>query len=341
MKDDHNRSDEDLYKDFLNETKEEMENSYTLSEDEQQQIIQTGRSTARLTNVMISLAVLLLILPAMTLLTYMYYGIGGKANELIDVVSKTIYVTEPNMSLEEMELEEDIGVFSMHLLFDVYKRIGKEDYKAEDYDIYFALDKPGFPKKNYFLDRPLPDIPTLDTGTMLHPKAPVPFHSTEDWDMLGGLPDGTVAEVYLSFNELMEPNQLEKALPDETELRWLAVDTGLEVRRTDKEGVPIAPIGYPAQTDTTTWSPFHGREQTNDEVFMDILKLLEDNEDVAEKVARAKSLEVKERRAYVQENGIKIYGAVVTGPTPELRKLEQMKEVRAVKVGEVKLWNWK
>ncbi|MEH7011380.1 anti-sigma factor C-terminal domain-containing protein [Neobacillus niacini] len=344
MKDEHNKdreNDENLYKAFLKETKQEFTSTYSLSEDEQRKIVKDGRNTARITNIMISLAILLLILPIMTLFTYMYYGFGGKANNLIDVAAKTIYVTEPNMSLEEIEIEDDIGFFSMRLLFDVYKRIGKEDYKAGDYDIYFALDKPSFPKKNYFLERPLVEIPSVETETLLHPKALIPFNPQEEWNMLNGLPDGSVAEVYVSLSDLMEPDDLKKIMPAETELRWFAVNTGMEEGQTDKEGVPITPIGYPAQIDTTTWSPFNGREQSNEEVFMDILALLEKNEDVAEKVARAKSLEIKDRRAYLRENGIQIYGAVITGPTPELRKLEQIKEIRAMKVGEVKLWNWK
>ena len=66
---------------------------------------------------------------------------------------------------------------------------------------------------------------------------------------------------------------------------------------------------------------------------------LKKNEDVAVKIARAKSLALKERIAYLEKNDIKIYGAVVTGPTPELRKRKDKKEIRAMKVGEVKLWN--
>jgi Sigma factor regulator C-terminal len=139
----------------------------------------------------------------------------------------------------------------------------------------------------------------------------------------------------------MEPDALEKLVPEETEVRWLAVDTGLEAKQVDSEEVPITSIGYPAQIDMTTWSPFNGRDQSNEEVFIDILELLEKNEDMAEKVSRAKSLEIKKRLSYIKENGIKVYGAVITGPTPELRKLETINKIRGVKVGEVKLWNWK
>ncbi|MEO2076781.1 MAG: anti-sigma factor [Bacillus sp. (in: firmicutes)] len=341
MSDKMNPNEDELYQNFIKNTKKEYKKSHILTEEDQRTIFNVGKNHARLTNIFISLAVLLLIIPVMTLITYFYYAIGGRADKLIEVASNTIYVTEPNINLEKIKIEDEIGLFSMHILFDVNKRIGKEDYKAGNYDIFFALDQPNFPKKTSLLERPLPEIPSVETETLLHPDAKVPFDTRGEWDILKGLPDGTVAEVYVSFSALHKPEEMEQIMPKETEVRWLAVDTGLEEKQVDKEGVPITAIGYPAQVDSTIWSPFNGREQTNEEVFMDILTQLSKNEEVATKVARAKSLELKERIAYIKKNGIQVYGAVVTGPTSELRKLEQMKEVRAVKVGEVKLWNWK
>lgn len=347
MSDEHKQDqnkDESLYKAYMMKTKNDIHTSPSLSEEEQREIIRVGANTARNATVMISLAILLLMLPIMTLITYLYYGIGGKANTMIDVVGKAIYITEPNVSLEEMEIESEIGLFSMNVTFDTFKRIGSEDYLAEKVDVYFGLDKPKFPEKISFLEQLPPmgygiDV-VKDGQKMYHPDAMIPFNTIEAEDVLNNLPDGTVAEAYLSFSELMKPNEIEKALPKEMEVRWLAVDTGLEAKQLDKEGVPNTPIGYPAQVDPTTWSPFDG-DQKNEEVFLDILKLLERNEQTAEIVSKIKSLEIQDRRKYVEDNGIQVYGAVVTGPVPELRKLEQVKEVRAINVGEVKLWNWK
>ncbi|MFO1443745.1 anti-sigma factor [Bacillus sp. Bva_UNVM-123] len=331
------QTDEEIYKSFIQESIQDYEEKSVISEEEQKQIVKKGRNFAIKTNIMVSLAVLLLIVPVMTLSSYLYYAIGGKANNLIDVATKTIYVTEPNISLEEMELEEDINFFSMNIHFDVYKRIGREDYKAGNYQIYFAFDKPGFPKRNMLTDRPLSKIASMETDFLIHPKAAKGFQN--DWSVLEGLPDGTVGEVYLSFRSIIPPEKLEKLLGNQVEVRWVAVDTGLELKGVDKVGYPIAPIGYPMQIDQTTWSPFNGREQTNQEVFMDILEFLAKNEEPATKIARAKSLALAERIPYIKENGINIYGAVVTGPTTELRKLQENKEIRGMKIGEVKLWN--
>lgn len=338
MKNDRD-SDKELYRAYLAGTKKEMDMTTGLSEEKQKRIIKLGKNSARLSNILITAAILLLILPVTQLLTYLYYGVGDKANELIDVSTKTIYVTEPNMSLEEMELESDIGFFSMNLLFDVYKRIGKEDYDAGDYDIHFALGKAMEPKKDLTLERPLPDYPS-GADYLYHPDALPALDSGGEREILDGLPDGTVAELYVSFYELTEPDAIEKWLPADLELRWVAVDTGIEGKMLDSDGDPVSAVGYPAQVDNTTWSPFNGREQTNKEVFIGILNLLKEHEDTAMQIS-GNSLAIPERLTYLEKNGVKAYGAVVTGPTAELRKLADKDEIRAMKVGEVKLWNWK
>lgn len=336
-----NQNDEELYQDFLHESMEDYEKSHKVPEKNQKRLIKAGRSHALQTNIMISLAILLLIVPVLTLSSYIYYAMGGKANHLIDIATKTIYVTEPNMSLEEMELEEDIGFFTMNIYFDVFKRIGKEDFKAGEYTIKFALDKPNLPQRDMKLERQLPNWSKMETDMLYHPNGPYGKNVYSDWDILEQLPDGTVSEVYLSLNQLMKPEELEKQLGKKVEVRWVAVDTGLEDKSLYEAEYLVAPIGYPLQVDTTTWSPFNGREKSNDEVFLDILHFLATDEATAEKISRARSLVLKERIPYIERNGIRIYGAVVTGPTPELRKLKDHDLIKLMKVGEVKLWNWK
>ncbi|WP_462412630.1 anti-sigma factor [Neobacillus sp. Marseille-QA0830] len=337
MTEDKNQVDQE-YEVYLKESLDGMDQIPSYPEKKQTEFVKIGKSMARKTNIMISLAVLLLIVPIMTLATYLYYGTDSRADRLIEVATDTIYVTEPNMSLKKLDVEDDIGFFSMNITFDVFKRIGKEDYKAGDYDIHFLLGQAEFPKKNLLLDRPLAENPSKETGVLFHPDAIMPYSAKDGWDTLNKLPDGTVSEIYVSFDHLMDPQQLEKSLPQNMELRWVAVDTGLEKVQVDKEGVPITPLGYPVQPDQETWSPF--KDGDNQQAFLDILSQLKKNEAVAEKVARAKSLSISSRLAYIKKHGIKVYGAVITGPTEELRKLHDREDIRAIKIGEVKLWNW-
>ncbi|MFD1779076.1 anti-sigma factor [Fredinandcohnia salidurans] len=341
MDKEQNQNDKELYQSFLNESMQDYEKSNMVPEKDQKKLIKAGRNHALQTNIMISLAILLLIVPVLTLSSYLYYAIGGKANHLIDIATKTIYVTEPNMSLEEMEVEEDIGFFTMNLYFDVFKRIGKEDYNAGEYSVSFALDNANLPDRNMNLERPLPITGDMETDMLYHPNGPHGKTVNSDWEILDHLPDGTVGEIYLSMNQLMKPEELENQLGKNVEVRWVAVDTGLEDKNLYEAGYSVTPIGYPLQVDTTTWSPFNGREKSNEEVFLAIIKFLAKDEKTAEKISRARSLALKERIPYIEKNGVQVYGAVVTGPTPELRKLKDIDLINVMKVGEVRLWNWK
>ena len=336
-------SDEQDYRNMINQSKKDFDRETNLDSST---ILKKSRQKALTTNILISLAVLLLITPILTLLTYFYYGFGGqdaRANTQIDVASDVIEITEPNMYVKRMELEEDIGFFSMDLNFDVFKRIGKEEYRVGEYDINYMLDQPEFPERNLMLDRPHPEIPQRDHASFfVHPSISVPYEFEREWDIVESLPDGTVVEAYVSFTDSMAPDEVREINPGldpNIDFLWLAVDTGMESQIVDDQGLPVTPMGYPIYQDPPTWTPFDNR-QDNEDVFMGILKNLQKNEEQATKIARAKTLALDERVNYIEENGIEIYGAVVTGPAPEIRKLQDNDQVRSLKVGEVKLWNW-
>ena len=337
-------SDEQDYKNMINRSKAEFDQETQLDSST---ILKKSRQKAVATNILISLAVLLLIAPILTLLTYIYYGSGGhdgRANSQIQVTSDVIEVTKPNMYVKRMELEEDIGFFSMDLNFDVFKRIGKEEYRVGDYDVSYLLDQPEFPDRNLLLDRPHPEIPQREeAGFFIHPTLNVPYEFEREWEIVESLPDGTVAEAYVSFTDSMAPDEVRKINPGldpDIDFLWLAVDTGMESIVVDDQGLPVTPIGYPIYADPPTWTPFDNRED-NEDVFMGILRNLEKNEEQATKIARAKTLALDERIDYLEENGIEVYGAVITGPAPEIRKLQDHEQVRSIKIGEVKLWNWR
>src|SRR5690606_33618969 len=65
-----------------------------------------------------TLTVLLLIVPTCYMLTYLYYAFGTKSTTLMDVISKTFYITEPNTSLVELEFDMAFLLFSINMSFD-------------------------------------------------------------------------------------------------------------------------------------------------------------------------------------------------------------------------------
>lgn len=332
---------EEKSKDYLNKVQEainEFEEKSLFSEKEQQLIIRRGKMEARFTNILYSLTILLLIIPITTLGSYLYYGIGGKANNLIEVMDKTIYVTKPNVSLEEMEIDSNIGFFNMDLSYDLYKRVGKKDVRIGDSTAHFAFSTPSFPETNFITDKPLTEYRDKEKEVLFHPFRAIPYSMEQDKTVLKGLPDGTVTEVFVSFDKLYTEEALLKAFPKDVDLLWLAVDTGLEEKNLSSDGDYISPIGYPAQEDPDNWSPFN-QEEKNSKQFMDILTFLSKNEETAESIAE-KPLALHERIAYLQISGIHIYGAVVTGPKESLVKLQDNSMIKGMKIGEVRLWNW-
>lgn len=328
------------YENLINGAKKDLEEqNFGISEEQQQKIMKQGKTRAKWTTVVTILAILLLILPILTLFSFGYYAIGGRANELIEVADKTIYLTEPNVSVKEREVETTIDIFSMDVQLNLEKKIGKEMIRFGDTSIPFLLNKADQPISQYNVDSPPKKIPYF-TDELVHPKASLTYNENEEWDKLKGLPEGTVAEAYLSFDKEYSIEELEQLFAGKNmELRWYAVYTGNEHIQQADNGVYVSPIGFPAQIDPDSWSPFNG-EEPNEKVFLDSLKFLQKHEDVATMVARSKELDLTKRLKYVEQNSIKVYGAVVTGPTKEVLKLQEESFVRGMKRGEVRLWNW-
>ena len=337
MKKDNHEEESHAYMDKLQEAMEEVEENKPLSKSDQQLIVKRGKIEARFTNILYSLTILLLIFPLLTLGSYLYYGFGN-ANNLIEVVEKTIYITKPNVSLEEMELDSNIGLFNMDLTYDLYKRVGKRDVRIGDSKVHFSLNNPSSPETNFITDIPLTEYRDEEKEIFTHPARGYRYNEQYDASIIEGLPEGAVVEAFVSLDKLYTEEELVKQFPDSVDLVWYAVDTGVEETNLSSEGDYISPIGYPAQEDSDAWSPYN-QEEINSQQFMDSLYFLEKNEETAETIAE-KPLALKERISYLEKNGINIYGIVVTGPKEEIMKLQENDRIKGMKVGEVRLWNW-
>lgn len=66
-----------------------------------------------------------------------------------------------------------------------------------------------------------------------------------EWERLKKLPEGTVAEAYLSFNQLFTTDELLKKFePKNLQPLWFAADTGPRTRINDPLGFPYMPIWH-------------------------------------------------------------------------------------------------
>ncbi len=300
--------------------------------------IKKAVATSKWKLILSTITVALLIVPTIYMLTFIYYAFGTKSTTLMDITSYTMYITEPNSTLEELEFDMDFSLFSMDLSFEQFKQIGDEVYPVKTYDLTFAFDELVGKEISSRLEKAYPKYPTETNQWLVHPKQ-VPEFSTADESLkLAGLPEETVVEAYLSFNDLYAVKDVVKSM-EGVDVAWAAVYTGVEDKMLSADGDVVSPIGYPVQADPTNWSPFKDAK-SHEDVFLDMLKYLQPYEETAVDVSAHKNLELAERIDYLEKNGFMSYGVVVTGPKNEVEKLQNNPMVRYMKLGEVKLWNW-
>ncbi|KGR76349.1 anti-sigma factor [Ureibacillus sinduriensis] len=324
----------DAYEKLINKAKNESE--FRPSDGPKK--VKRAINSSKWKIILSTITVILLIVPTCYMLTFGYYAFGTKSTTLMDVASKTLYITEPNTTLEEMEFDMDFSLFSMNLAFEQYKQIGDDFYPAKHYDLQFVLNDLVEKNEDSKLEKVYPGYPTQTNQWIAHPKQMIEFDSAKEWRVLAGLPEETVVEAYISLDNLYRVEEVETAM-ENVDVTWAAVYTGREETMLSSDGDVISPIGYPVQPDETYWSPF--RESTShEETFLEMLKELQPYERIAEEVSPHKNLELEERIAYIEEQGFETYGVVVTGPKSEIESLRELDMVRYLKVGEVKLWNW-
>ncbi|WMT43253.1 anti-sigma factor C-terminal domain-containing protein [Paenibacillus sp. D2_2] len=189
--------------------------------------------------------------------------------------------------------------------------------------------------------------------------------SDQEWKRLEMMPEGTVAEAYVSYNRLYKTDEFLQQFRDkQLEPLWFAVDNGVHGDGHGNDGVILNPIGFPSMP---LWHPddgkvtkhkvskgFWGSEsssitaypaieeygsgQLRDENFIKTLRLLNQHKSIADRIVYG--FDIQKSLAYVERNGVNIYGAVVTGPTKEILKLKNDPAVSSIRVGKVTLWNW-
>lgn len=196
-----------------------------------------------------------------------------------------------------------------------------------------------------------------------HPETQEPLNQdtvTDSWDTLERLPEGTVAELAFSLDAFMSPEELIEKLADyDLNITWMALHMGEYEKNS-----AIQQNAFSYGADGT--SPLFGQPlgltgaYTMEEDFMGSGLISAINKDTLEESQNAmlenmekilqESTEYQEsnlglqdlpnRYNYIKENGFIVYGAVVTGPSKELLKLQDEEGIESAQLGEVELWKW-
>lgn len=344
------------YQEFLEENSAEQNKDSNGNEKRQQKILRQSKWKARLQTAFSALALILVFTFLSSILTAVYYSWGtpDRVDVFRKVVDYSLTVTDPYGYLDGTSTNTG-PFFSLNAERDLNKIVGDETVKVGELKTKFFFSMMSFPEKINF------GKVSDSNPTFLYPTGEV--RNVSEWNKLERLPEGTVVSAYLSFTELIETKKVFQLFEGrEMDLIWLAVDTGFEGK---DEKVVFKPIGFPS---LPIWhdddmilgsrevkkglfggkivseghsSPSYtmGDQDVLHKQFLKTLYFLKDHERKANNFYFGK-LQLSKRIEYLETNGFKHYGVVITGPTKEILKLREEPWVGGLKVDEVSFWNW-
>ncbi|MFC0333800.1 anti sigma factor C-terminal domain-containing protein [Paenibacillus sepulcri] len=191
-------------------------------------------------------------------------------------------------------------------------------------------------------------------GTDLAPQP----SSGNGWLTLEKLPEGTVSQLAVSFRHLLTHDEYFAIIKKyDLDTIWFAVDTGVESKLSASnpflgsglvfgyapDALPYGDEDNPGSYTIEDNAEGERRAQT----YLREIRYLLDHGRLTEALLRNnaqnpqfKAANLEDRYSYLMKNGVKLYGAVLTGPTKELLKLKQESELDTPLVGSTDWWNW-
>lgn len=352
-----------------------------LSPKKEKRIVRRGKWKARISNTLTVISVFLVVSILSSIGTALFYGVGdpSRNDKYRDAIASAISISKPNVDVPLSSQGKTF--FSQEMYGDMLKQVGSERVTFGKYTVNFLFGLPsvemdwkeGSSGTSQIFYRPKDKSETSSASReennkekLKEAKAGSSSTKSGDWSRLEKLPEGTVAEAYVSFNRFFSTDELLKQFENRNmEAVWFAVDTGPDMRFGSEDEVIIHPVGFPASPvwhhDDLTVTSYkeekrgwfgkvvssgghypsvetYGDGELRNEQFKKSLRLLQEYKLIADRVAPF--IDVDASLEYIDQNGIHLYGAVVTGPVKELLTLQEVSWVRDLRVGEVRLWNW-
>lgn len=332
---------------FFHESKHE---SPELNPKKAKRLMKSGKRKARFWSVGTVFGLFVILTFLNSAITSVYYSTGKPIRQDFyrDVLSSAVAVSRPNTTVALSS--GPTGILSMKYSGMLNKQIGTEYVAAGAYEQTIRLNQSlGNGTDPYRQGG-------SSNGVYFHlPESVDQERSSVQWNRLSMLPEGTVAEAFVSLDRYYTTDEALKLLSDfDLKLLWLAVYTG-EDKGADA-GFVYQPLGFPLNpiwhyddiesivrdgSMTTTKYPAiqeTGDGERRDQNFIDTLKLLQKQKSITSAIVPFS--QIKKALAYVEENGVSIYGLVLTGPSKELLKLQEAPVIKDIQLGEVRLWNW-
>lgn len=327
--------------------------------NKEKKIIHRGKWRARVSNTLTVISAFLIFTIICSFITAIFYGTGERVEKYRDVVSSALAVSQPNTMIHLSSNTNPF--FTMNLTGKIMKQVGDSQITIGDYSMKLLFGWARLYSYSWTDER---------NGVGYYFVYPQEKSSSEndmddsnEWKRLEKLPEGTVAEAYLSFDQLFTTDELLKKFEHKNlEPVWFAADTGPRTRNpviNDPLGFPYTPIWHADDMKVTNvskkkWGWFGGVTMGSsispsvesfgdgglrNENFLNTLYMLQKYKTISNKVIPF--IQLDDTIHYLEKNGVKLYGAVVTGPVKELLKLQEEEWISNMHVGEVRLWNWR
>lgn len=324
----------------------------------EKKIIRWGKWRARISNTLTVISAFLIFLIISSVITAIFYSTGERGETYSDVVSSAIAVSHPNTIVH---LSSGTGpFFSMNLTSKIEKQVGDEQITVGDYSMKLLF---GWARLyNYSWTDDSRSVGYYFVYPQENQSATNSMDNSNEWERLEKLPEGTVAEAYLSFDQFFTTDELLKKFePKNLQPLWFAADTGPRTRQpvvNDPLGFPYMPIwhdddmkviqeskekrgwfgGVTSRSSVSPSVESYGDGELRNANFLKTLHLMQEHKSIADRVIPF--IDLDDSISYLEKNGVRLYGAVVTGPVKELLKLKEETWVSDLHVGEVRLWNW-
>ncbi|WP_442598735.1 anti sigma factor C-terminal domain-containing protein [Neobacillus sp. D3-1R] len=245
--------------------------------------------------------------------------------------------------------------FSQKLSFPLYKTIGKEEklignvhvtkrvitsFSTKEIEYVNPADSKAF---HFYL----PEDPRTGKSLKLS-------DSDDVWNSLEKVHEGTVANFAFSTTRYFEPKELLQLLAKyDVDVLWMPLYAG-ELKDIKDVGysqaggsyLSVETLGLSKARYTEDYLSYSellidkDKIEENEKLMLSNMEMLLQNESKTYVEHLLGLRYLQERHDYLEKNGFKVYGAVITGPVKEILKLKELDVIQGVQLGEFDYWNW-
>ncbi|MFS0553590.1 anti sigma factor C-terminal domain-containing protein [Brevibacillus sp. 179-C9.3 HS] len=330
----------------MGEDSTEAKQTATLSAEKQRAIVRRGKWKNRLSNAGFTIG-----LPFLTAMVLLFLNgwVGSLMHEdLFRVAKAMVNFTQPGVSVGGSGSQ--VGLLYGNISMELRERVGAEEKNAgrfESSNVLWNVDAGpqwlnGVREQKLYFRYPKEGA-TQDTQSFSSPA----------WTTMEKLPEGTVSQLAISFDRFLTYEEyyelVSRHVPSSgQDTVWFAVDTGVETKESEDGKLMLGPgrvWGF-AEHELNYGGPIlvNGEWDRRMATYLNEMKYLSEREGLTREIGRSllfhRDPQITERYNYMQQNGVRIYGAVLTGPTKELLKLKAEKSITAALLGKVDWWNW-